>query len=506
MSLLMALTVNSMARFRGLRPKKPKPNIIVFLVDDMGWEDTAVPFWDQLTPLNKRFRTPNMERLAKEGVKFTNAYATPVCTPSRVSMITGMNAAHHGVTNWTSPQKDVNADAPDAVLAPAAWNRNGFSPVKGIPNTVYATPLPALLKTAGYYTIHAGKAHWGAMGTPGANPYNMGFLVNISGHAAGHPQSYLSEENYGNMPGKATAQAVPDLEEYYGSGTFLTEALTKEALKALDEPVKRQQPFYLYLAHYAVHVPLQADKQYYQHYLDMGLDEAEAKYASMIEGMDASLGKVMDYLTSKKVADNTIILFMSDNGGLSLAPPRGGQPHTQNLPLRAGKGSVYEGGIREPMIVKWPGVAPAGSTAAQYVMIEDFFPSILEMAGVQLRDAEQSVDGKSFVPLLQHPGTADSTRALIWHYPNKWIAAGGPGINYKSALRQGRWKLVYDQQNGHAELYDLVADIGETTDLAVTYPQRVKQLLSVLGEQLQRWKAPMPVIKATRKTLPWPGQ
>ncbi|HVI44075.1 MAG TPA: sulfatase [Chitinophaga sp.] len=496
--------VGSHAQFKDPRPKRKQPNIIVFLVDDMGWQDCSVPFRDKLTVSNKRFRTPNMERLAREGAKFTNAYAAPVCTPSRVSMITGMNAAHHGVTNWTSPQKGVNADAADNELLPAPWKTNGFSPVADVPNTVYATPLPQLLREAGYFTIHAGKAHWGAIGTPGANPYNMGFMVNIAGHAAGHPQSYLSEENYGNMSGKATVQAVPDLEEYYGSGTFLTDALTREALKALQEPVRRRQPFYLYLAHYAVHTPLQADKKYHQRYIDMGMDEAEARYASMIEGMDASLGTVMDFLVSKNIADNTVILFMSDNGGLSLAPPRGGLPHTQNQPLRAGKGSVYEGGIREPMLVKWPGVARPGTVVPQYVMIEDFFPSILEMAGVQLYDVVQQVDGRSFVPLLESPATADSARALIWHYPNKWIPEGGPGINYKSAIRQGRWKLVYDQRTQSSELYNLYDDIGEQQDLATRYPEKAKILRTMLSHQLQQWNAPMPILKSTGKSLPWP--
>ncbi|NSL90717.1 sulfatase [Chitinophaga sp. Mgbs1] len=494
------------AQFRDPRPKKKQPNIIVFLVDDMGWEDTSVPFWTQLTEKNKRFRTPNMERLARQGAKFTSAYATPVCTPSRVSLMTGMNAARHGVTNWTSPRKDNNSDAPDTQVGAADWNYNGFSPVSNVPHTVYATPLPALLKTAGYYTIHAGKAHWGAMGTPGANPYNMGFQVNIAGHAAGHPQSYLSEENYGNMPGKATVQAVPDLEEYYGSGTFLTAALTQEALKAVNDPVRLQQPFYLYLSHYAVHVPLQADKQYIQRYLDMGLEEPEARYASMIEGMDASLGAVMDYLDAKKIADNTVIIFMSDNGGLSLAPPRGGQPFTQNAPLRAGKGSVYEGGIREPMLVKWPGVTPPGSVIPQYVIIEDFFPSVLEMAGIQLYETTQETDGRSFVPLLQQPSVTDSMRTLIWHYPNKWIPDGGPGINYKSALRQGRWKLVYDLLSGQTELYDLETDITEKNDLAAKEPQRVKNLTRLLSAELQRRHAPMPLNRATGKPFPWPGQ
>ncbi|MCW3467279.1 sulfatase [Chitinophaga nivalis] len=500
------LCISSYAQFKDPRPVKRPPNIIVFLVDDMGWEDSSVPFWYQVTATNKRFHTPHMERLAREGMKFTNAYATPVCTPSRVSMLTGMNAAHHGVTNWTSPRKDVSSDVPDETLHPASWNTNGYSPVRGIAHTVYATPLPALLREAGYYTIHAGKAHWGAMGTPGANPYNMGFLVNIAGHAAGHPQSYLSEENYGNMSGKATAQAVPDLEEYYGTGTFLTEALTREAIKTLDEPIKRKQPFYLYLAHYAVHTPLQADRKYYQRYLNEGLDSTAAKYAAMIEGMDQSLGTVMDYLRTRQIDGNTIILFMSDNGGLSLAPPREGQLHTQNAPLRAGKGSVYEGGIREPMLVKWPGVTAAGSTATQPVIIEDFFPAILEMAGIQLYNAVQSVDGNSFVPILRNPAYTDSSRALVWHYPNKWIPEGGPGINYKSALRQGRWKVVYDLRTGAAELYDLQTDIGEQRNLAAQEPQRTTALVRLLSQRLQAWKAPMPVLKATGQPLPWPGE
>ena len=175
-----------------------RPNIILFMVDDMGWMDTSVPFGDSVMALNRRFYTPNMQRLAKEGVKFTNAYVAPVCTPTRVSLLTGMNVAHHGVTHWTSPRRDNSTDNEDTAIGPAAWNINGLSNVKGVPHTAYATTYPQLLKEAGYFTIHAGKAHWGSIGTPGANPYNLGFMVNIAGHAAGHPQSYLGKENYGN--------------------------------------------------------------------------------------------------------------------------------------------------------------------------------------------------------------------------------------------------------------------------------------------------------------------
>ncbi len=213
------------------------PNIIVFLVDDMGWMDSAVPFADSIMPLNRRYHTPNMLRLAREGMLFSSAYAQPVCTPSRVSMLTGMNAARTRITNWTSPQKDNSTDEKDQQFEPLNWNINGLSNSPGTPHALFATSFPQLLKQAGYYTIHVGKAHWGAAGTPGANPYNLGFMVNVAGHAAGHPQSYLSEQNYGNLPGRAQAQAVPDLEAYYNTGIFLTEALTQEAIQSIHNAV-----------------------------------------------------------------------------------------------------------------------------------------------------------------------------------------------------------------------------------------------------------------------------
>lgn len=485
---------------------RQRPNIVVFLVDDMGWQDTSLPFWKEATPLNKKYHTPNMELLAREGMMFTNAYATPVCTPTRVSLLTGMNVAHHKVTNWTSPWKDNSSEDPDGQMGPTNWNINGFSPVPDVAKTVYATPFPRILKDAGYYTIHVGKAHWGSMGTPGANPYNMGFMVNIAGHAAGHPQSYLSGENYGNLPKKTSAQSVPDLEEYFGTGTFLTEALTLEAMKALDAPIRSKQPFYLNMAHYAVHVPIMGDKRFLQKYLDAGLDSTEAKYATLLEGMDKSLGDLMSYFKAKGVDKNTIVIFMSDNGGLSLAPPRGGNAHTQNLPLKAGKGSVYEGGIREPMIVKWSGVVKPGTKTSQYIIVEDFFPTILQMAGIKNAKTEQTIDGQSFIPILKNPEYADTTRVLIWHYPNKWIDTDGPGINYYSAIRKGSWKLVYSLRTGKKELYNLKNDIGELNDVFSQNPEKVKELSSLLSDKLRKWNSPMPTLKATGKTVAMPDE
>jgi arylsulfatase A-like enzyme len=472
----------------------------------MGWMDTSVPFGDSVTALNRRYHTPNMQRLAKEGMKFTSAYATPVCTPSRISLLTGINAAHHGVTNWTSPRKNINTDHADEQFLPAAWNINGLDPSGKTPRAVQATPYPQLLKDAGYFTVHVGKAHWGPAGTPGANPYNFGFIINIAGHAAGHPQSYQPTENYGNIPGRASAQSVPDLEEYYGTDTFLTEALTLEAIKALEVPVKNKQPFYLNLAHYAVHDPIQADARFFQKYIDAGVDTVEARYASLIEGMDKSLGDLMNFLERKGLEKNTVIVFMSDNGGLSLAPPRGGKPHTQNLPLKAGKGSVYEGGIRVPMLVKWPGVVKPGSVAGQYIIVEDFFPTLLEMAGMRSNKTWQTVDGISFMPILKNPQYSNANRVLVWHYPNKWQPVDGPGINYKNAIRQGKWKLIYDMRTGNKELYNLETDIGETTNVADKNSAKVAALASASGMRLRNWKAPMPIIKSMGKPAPMPDE
>jgi arylsulfatase A-like enzyme len=484
-----------------------RPNIVVFMVDDMGWMDTSVPFGDSVMARNKLYHTPNMERLASQGMKFTNAYATPVCTPTRVSMVTGMNVAHHAVTNWTSPWRDRNSDNRDEELLPVPWNLNGLSPVEGVAETVYATPLPQLLKEAGYFTVHVGKAHWASAGTPGASPYNLGFMVNIAGHVAGRPQSYLGTENFGNREGEPfNIHAVPDLTEYFGTDTFLTEALTLEAIKSLEAPIQNKQAFFLNMSHYAVHDPYNADRRFVQKYREAGMGAAEAKYASMLEGMDKSLGDIMDYLETKKVEDNTIILFLSDNGALSLAYARAGEPHTQNHPLKAGKGSVYEGGIRVPMLVKWPGVVEPASASDQPVIIEDFFPSILEMARIKKYDVVQEIDGKSFVPLLKKPSAKQAERALIWHMPHKWIRQEGPGINYKSAIRQGDWKLIYNMRNGQMELYNLRSDIGEKTDLASNYPKKTRALATRLGRQLREWNAPMPVFKSTNESVPMPDE
>jgi arylsulfatase A-like enzyme len=385
-----------------LRAQVKQPNIILFLVDDMGWQDCSLPFWDKPTKLNATYHTPNMERLAAKGMMLTNAYSNAVCTPTRVSLMTGMNVARHGVTNWTNVNINTPTDFKDSLLQPANWNYNGLTPERNYTNelqhTVVATPLPQILKEAGYYTIHAGKAHFASTGMPGASPINMGFDVNIGGSAAGHPGSFLASKNY-RQNEKDISWAVRGLEKYIPEDLYLTEAITREAIQTLDHR-NSNKPFFLYLSHYAVHVPYEKDIRFYQKYIDAGLTDTEAKYAALVEGMDKSLGDIINYLEKNGLDKDTYILFTSDNGGLSLKGSRSGEPHTQNLPLKQGKGSLYEGGIRVPMIAAGPQIKP-GSVSKQYIVSEDYFTTILQMANAFPKTMKQVVDGINFLPVLQ---------------------------------------------------------------------------------------------------------
>ena len=480
------------------------PNIVLFFVDDMGWQDTSVPFWSERTQYNELYHTPNMERLAKEGMKFTQAYSTAVCSPTRVSLMTGMNAARHRVTNWTLYKDKLQPmETNHKTLKFPEWNVNGLSPVEGVEKAVYATPLPQVLKEAGYVTIHSGKAHLGAIGTPGEDPLKLGFEINIAGHAAGAPGSYLGTENFGNGKEGRKVWAVPGLDKYYGKDIFLTEAITQEAKLAMDSALEKSKPFFLYMAHYAVHTPIMADIRFVQKYYDKGLDSTEAKYAALVEGMDKSLGDVMDYLDNKKISDNTIILFMSDNGGLS-AVARGGEKHTHNKPLSSGKGSAHEGGIREPMLVKWPGKIKPNSVVDQQVIIEDFYPTILEMAGIKNYETVQKVDGVSFLPTLSG-NTSGVTRPLFWHYPNEW-GPSGPGIGASSSTRVGDWKFIYYYKDSSMELFNIKEDIGETRNLVNEQPEKARELAKILSDYLRNVEAQIPSRKDTGEQIAYPDE
>lgn len=512
----MAVAVTSLeARAARVTP----PNIILFMADDMGWQDTAVPFWTQRTPLNNTYETPHLERLARQGMLFTQAYASPISSPSRCSLLTGTNAARHRVTNWTF-RKGQMTDGSDDQLSPPDWNYNGVCQNVGTPNTFVARSFVDILHAAGYYTIHCGKAHWGAQDTPGESPLHFGFDVNIAGHAAGGPATYLSERNFGHdAEGRPTAQfAIPGLRKYWGTGTFLTEALTQEALAALQQwqtdysgirDTSRQEerhPFFLYMSHYAVHIPIDRDMRFFNKYRRRGLSEKEAAYASLIEGLDKSLGDILDWLDRNDQAENTVVLFMSDNGGYATGTEWRDEPlYMQNAPLRSGKGSLLEGGIREPMIVRWPGIVREHTRCDSYLLIEDFFPTILEMAGIRHYRVPQTVDGRSFVPLLRGTGDPSRGRSLIWNYPHVW-GDRGPGIDLNCSIREGDWKLIYSYKSGQKELYDISHDISEQHDLSAARPDLVRRLSRRLGKQLRDMKAQRPTVTTTGMPCPWPDE
>ena len=468
-----------------------RPNIVFFFVDDMGWQETSVPFHDKTTSLNERYLTPNMERLAARGMKFTQAYACAVCSPSRISLMTGQNAARHQVTNWTL-RKDRSPDWKHAKVEPPRWNVNGLSPSPAVADTVCAPTLPMLLRKAGYETIHAGKAHFGAKGTPGEDPLNLGFDVNIAGHAPGGPGSYHGTKNFSAAWRNGDRiWDVPGLEAYHGREINLTEALTIEANKAVDRAVAEKKPFYLYMSHYAIHAPWEKDNRYYRKYRERGLDDFDATYASMVEGMDRSLGDIMANVARHGIEENTIFVFMSDNGQPSQADP--------NVPLRGHKLTPYEGGVRVPLIVKWPGVTEPGSECSAAVIIEDVFPTFLEMAGVDRgRDGAGKIDGVSFVPLLQRTGGYPADRALFWHYPHTYDQPP------YSSVRKGDWKLIYHHVDSRVELFNVKDDIGERCDLSTARPEKTRALARVLAGHLRETGAGMPIDKARGKPIPYP--
>ena len=522
-----------------------RPNIIFFLVDDMGWQDTSLPFWREAdgTPkptfLNKRYRTPNMEVLGKQGMVFTDAYAQPICSPTRCSLMSGMNSARHRVTNWTLLRDKTTDAGHKALQAPPDWSVNGIQPAgtkssgtTHLPLTEQEirykmdkpfTPvlaLPALLKKQGYTTIHCGKAHFGTKNTPGANPKLFGFDYNIAGTEIGGPADYRGSQKYGT--GNFHVQGL-DENNYYENDTFLTEALTQEALKRLDairqDPREANKPFYLYMAHYAIHAPFDMrgyDKRFAENYSNPNdghkWSDNEKRYSGLIEGMDKSLGDIREYLKKNNLDKNTIIIFMADNGGLAISGRMGNKE--SNYPLSFGKGSTREGGIREPMIVYWPGVTKAGSVCTTPVIIEDFFPSILEMAGARKIKTPQVVDGKSFVPLLKG-GKMTANRPLLFHTPNVWGEGNGnsPLYSPSTAMRQGDWKLIYWHPTQKFELFNIKEDISEENNLADKHPERVKAMAKVMTALLKDRKAQMPTYKKNNPAgaregspVPWPDQ
>ena len=530
------------APLAGCTAEDERPNIVLFLIDDLGWLDTSVAFGEEVYPFNLRHDTPNIAALAEQGATMTSAYVCPVSTPTRTSIMSGMNAAHTRITNYTSVDKDWNPDANDTpsaqdndVLLRTDWNINGVTPSdEPLANSVQITPYPQILKDNGYYTIHVGKGHWAPNGTPAANPLNMGFCVNVAGQVAGKPRSYYGEENYGNTEDKWNYFSVQNLTEYYGTPTHLTEALTLEAIKTLDYPIDNGIPFYLNFCHHAVHTPIHRDPRFFQKYVDRGMDEGQARFASMCEGMDKSLGDLVAYLKERDVFDNTIIVFMSDNGGNSENLTKGGVRHTQNSPLREGKASCYEAGIRVPMVVYWRGKVAAGTRINTPVVAEDLYPTILEMAGVDSYQSVQQIDGQSIVRLLTDGSAAvrkamdegviisqqqandfqiaeeisgiDPQREVLAHYPHQWKPYQLRDIDYMSSLRKGDWKIVYRHREQTLELYNISDDITERNDLSQTHPDILRQMADALTAKLEGYDALLPTFRATGEEIPMPNE
>lgn len=476
----------------------PRPNIIVFLADDLGWQDVSVPLWSEETVRNRRYRTPNLMRLAQEGMKFTNAYAAAsVCTPTRVAFITGRTPAETHITTWTE-QRDKDNSGRDPMLPPD-WNLNGFSPVAGVPRIFTGPMLPKLLQEAGYKTIHIGKAHWGAQGTPGADPKNLGFDVNVGGSHAGEPGNYGGQANYASP---AKVRDVPHLEAYHGTETFLTEALTIEANKAVDGAVAEKRPFFLHMAHFAVHTPLRIDPRFRSNYKEL-VQARRVAYATMIEGLDKSLGDIMANLSRHGIADNTLVVFASDNGGVDHLEYLG-PSNTNNAPLRAGKGTPYEGGLRVPMVVRWPGQVEAGSTSHAPVITDDLFPTLLRLAAVKDRDRYVAgIRGRDLQESLTGSASPQE-RPLVWHRPNSNGTTPTPDYEPYSAVRLGEWKLIYFYPGRRYELYNLQTDLSEKANVLAQNPEVAARLSKILNETLRNAKAQTPIAPATMTAVELP--
>ena len=480
----------------------PPTNIILFLVDDLGWQDTSVQFTAQPTVQNEQWRTPNLDTLGSRGMRFTNAYAAaPVCTPTRTSLLTGRSPGATHITYW-SQIKDRDTSASHPTLSPPAWRMNGLD----------ATDItyPQLLGKSGYRTIHVGKAHFGAQGTFGADPVNLGFAVNIAGHYGGHPGSFQGTEDFtlakrtGN-PSASTLWEVPGLESWHGKQAFLTEALAAEACLAIESAHRDGAPFVMNFAPYAVHTPITANVPLLDNYDQ--LDAREAKYGTMIESVDNALGTLMAKLEQLGIAENTAIVFTSDNGGLSAhgrgAAPDGTTKNHHNAPLRSGKASAYEGGTRVPMVVWWPGHTLPGSWCDAPVVTYDLFPTLLAMTKVDAPDAvTERLEGVDLSPLLA--GAAElPERSLFWHQPHQW-GASGPGIAPYTAIRSGPWKLIYFHESTRLELYDLDRDLGEVDNVAQAHPEIVHELASKMQGWIDQHDVQLSHWKATGEVVPGP--
>jgi arylsulfatase A-like enzyme len=435
------------ATFAADRP----PNVILILIDDMGWTD--------LTCYGSKFyETPNIDRLAASGMRLTNGYsACTVCSPTRAAIMTGKYPARLHITDWIA-----GSLRPYAKLKVPDWRQ--YLPHEEI--TIAET-----FKAGGYTTCHIGKWHLG--GEP-YWPTTQGFDINIAGCHAGSPPSYF-------FPYRNNALALPGLAEGK-PGEYLTDRLTDEAIAFIS--ASKDKPFFLYLPFYAVHTPLQAKPEKIAKYQAKARPENpqhHATYAAMIESLDEGIGRLMAHLDQLKLREQTIVVFTSDNGGLEL------NEVTANDPLRAGKGSAYEGGVRVPLVVSYPPAIRKGATSDVPAMSIDLFPTLVELCGLAPQREKPAWDGVSVAPALLEKGPVNRD-TLYWHYPHYHPGGATP----YSAVRSGDWRLVEFQEDGKVELYNLKDDIGESKDLAGLQPKKRDDLLAMLRNWRTEVGAQMP--------------
>ncbi len=427
------------------RSAQVRPNIVLIVIDDLGWADVGCNG-------STFYQTPQIDRLASQGMRFTDAYAAgPVCSPTRASLLTGRHPARLHLTDWLPGRQD----RPSQRLLKPETERH--LPLEEV-------TLAEALKEAGYVSAAIGKWH---LGGQGFLPQDQGFDLSVAGDESGSPLTYFA-------PFRKGGRVIPGLEQSR-AGEYLTDRLTEEAEQFIE--TNRDRPFFLYLSHYAVHIPLAAKERLIEKYRSIPAPGPQTNviYAAMMESVDESVGRIVRKLEALQLADRTVIFFTSDNGGLSvLEGPN--TPATSNAPLRAGKGYLYEGGIRVPLIVRWPGVIPAGAVAHVPVSSVDFFPTIMDMAGVQTK---RPVDGVSLVPVLKGMAFLPRT-ALYWHYPHYSNQGGAPC----GAVRENSLKLIQFYEDGRLELYDLQHDLGETNNLALAFPDQAGRMRT----RLHTWR------------------
>lgn len=430
-----------------------KPNVIIFLADDLGWTDLGCYG-------STFYETPNIDKLADSGVKFTNAYsACNVCSPTRAALMTGKYPARLHLTDWIAGHQK-----PDAKLAPPDWTQY---------LSLDETTLAELLGREGYVTASIGKWHLGD--EEKYWPENQGFDVNIAGWKKGSPNKSQESNGYFSPYGNPRLTDGPE-------GEYITDRLTEEAVRFIND--HREKPFFLYMPFYAVHTPLQAkdaDIEYFMQNRDEANPHHNAVYAAMIKSMDESVGRICNLVDASGLEGNTLIIFTSDNGGLI-----GRQPITSNLPLRAGKGTAYEGGVRVPAIFSWKGKLGAGQVNETPVITMDIYNTVAAFAG--LNEKNLHTDGENLAPLLLD-GKKLRRNALYWHYPHYHTQGAAP----HSMVRKGDMKLIYFYEDGKKELYDLAADPGEKRDMYADNKKVGEKLFRDLQKWLHKVNAQPPV-------------